>query len=250
MAHYTRVQGLTDFPTEARAVAKAARDVGIRVALAVHCRDLNPLVYDPHDKLLADLSAEACACVTRRFFAPPFPPADQVAMVEAVAADIEGDGVTVQYGPAGVQWCTDAMLRRIGEASARTKRRVHMHLLETRYQRDWADRTFPQGIVRYLDEIGLRQRARVVRALHSSAARRDGADRRTRRDHRRQYQFEPHRQFGCGAGRRIHQARLPCRHGARRAGLRRRRGRACAKCGWPMRCTRRPASTSACRATI
>ena len=67
MAHYTRVQGLTDFPTEAKAVAKAARDVGIRVALAVHCRDLNPLVYDPHDKLLADLSPEACECVTRRF---------------------------------------------------------------------------------------------------------------------------------------------------------------------------------------
>src|SRR5271165_2504295 len=31
MAHYTRVQGLTDFPAEARAVAKAARDVGINV---------------------------------------------------------------------------------------------------------------------------------------------------------------------------------------------------------------------------
>lgn len=155
MAHYTRVQGLTDFPTEARAVAKAARDVGIRVALAVHCRDLNPLVYDPHDKLLAGLSAAACECVTRRFLRPPMPAADQVAMVEAVAKDIEGDGVTVQYGPAGVQWCTDDMLRRIGEASAHTGRRVHMHLLETRYQRNWADRTFPQGIVRYLDEIGL-----------------------------------------------------------------------------------------------
>ncbi len=167
MAHYTRVQGLTDFPTEARAVAKAARDVGIRVALAVHCRDLNPLVYDPHDKLLAGLSAEACACVTKRFLRPPVPAADQIAMVEAVAADIEGDGVTVQYGPAGVQWCTDDMLRRIGEASARTSRRVHMHLLETRYQRNWADRTFPQGIVRYLDEIGLvNERVSFAHCLH------------------------------------------------------------------------------------
>lgn len=155
MAHYTRVQGLTDFPTEARAVAKAARDVGIRVALAVHCRDLNPLVYDPHDRLLAELSPGACECVTRRFLRTPVPAAEQVAMVEAVAADIEGDGVTVQYGPAGVQWCTDEMLRLIGEASARTGRRVHMHLLETKYQRNWADRTFPQGIVRYLDDIGL-----------------------------------------------------------------------------------------------
>lgn len=155
MAHYTRVQGLTDFPTEARAVGKAARDIGINVALAVHCRDLNPLVYDGHDDMLARLSPEACACITRRFLRPPLPATEQVAMVEAVAKDIEGDNVTVQYGPAGVQWCTDEMLRLIADASARNSRRVHMHLLETRYQRIWADKTFPQGIVRYLDEIGL-----------------------------------------------------------------------------------------------
>jgi len=54
-----------------------------------------------------------------------------------------------------VQWCSDEMLRRIGTAAERSGRRVHMHLLETRYQRNWADRTYPQGIVRYLDEIGL-----------------------------------------------------------------------------------------------
>ena len=76
-------------------------------------------------------------------------------MVEAVAAELEGEGVTVQYGPAGVQWCSDAMLRLIGEASAASGRRVHMHLLETKYQRQWADRNFPKGIVRYLDDIGL-----------------------------------------------------------------------------------------------
>src|SRR6185437_2515147 len=97
----------------------------------------------------------ACACVTRRLLRLPVQAAEQVAMVEAVAADIEGPGVTVQYGPAGVQWCSDEMLRRIGTAAERSGRRVHMHLLETRYQRNWADRTYPQGIVRYLDEMDL-----------------------------------------------------------------------------------------------
>jgi cytosine/adenosine deaminase-related metal-dependent hydrolase len=163
MVHYTRVQGLTDFPTEAKAVAKAARDVGLRIALAVHCRDRNPIVYNSHDTLLQELSPEACACVTRRFLRQPVPAREQIAMVEAVAAEIEGriegqiedHGVTVQYGPAGVQWCTDAMLEGIAEASARSGRRVHMHLLETRYQRAWADRTYPDGVVRHLDRIGL-----------------------------------------------------------------------------------------------
>ncbi len=155
MAHYTRVQGLTDFPTEAKAVAKAARDVGLNVAIAVHCRDRNPIVYGAHDRLLKALSPAACACVTRRFLRAPLPTREQIAMVEAVASEIEGGGVTVQYGPAGVQWCTDEMLEGIAEASARTGRRVHMHLLETRYQRAWADGTYPDGVVRHLDRIGL-----------------------------------------------------------------------------------------------
>jgi cytosine/adenosine deaminase-related metal-dependent hydrolase len=66
-----------------------------------------------------------------------------------------------------VQWCSYDMLRRIAEASARTGRRVHMHLLETRYQRHWADRTYPQGIVRYLDDIGLvNERVSFAHCIH------------------------------------------------------------------------------------
>ena len=53
-----------------------------------------------------------------------------------------------------MQWCTGELLEGVAQASARTGRRIHMHLLETRYQREWADREFPDGIVRYLDSIG------------------------------------------------------------------------------------------------
>ena len=84
------------------------------------------------------------------------------ALVHRISAnapdDVSGIAAAIaskQIDPAGVQWCSDEMLRRIGEAAERSGRRVHMHLLETRYQRNWADRTYPQGIVRYLDEIGL-----------------------------------------------------------------------------------------------
>jgi cytosine/adenosine deaminase-related metal-dependent hydrolase len=43
----------------------------------------------------------------------------------------------------------------VARASQRTGRRVHMHLLETKYQRQWADAAYPNGVVRMLDEIGL-----------------------------------------------------------------------------------------------
>jgi cytosine/adenosine deaminase-related metal-dependent hydrolase len=61
----------------------------------------------------------------------------------------------VQYGPNGVQWCTDALLEAVADASQRTGRRVHMHLLETRYQRVWMDEEYPGGVVKHLDSLGL-----------------------------------------------------------------------------------------------
>jgi cytosine/adenosine deaminase-related metal-dependent hydrolase len=80
---------------------------------------------------------------------------EQIERVEAIAAAHEGPLFNVQYGPSGVQWCSDAMLEAIAESSARTGRRVHMHLLETPYQRAWADKAYPQGVVRHLRDVGL-----------------------------------------------------------------------------------------------
>ena len=155
MVHYTRVQGLTDLPAEAAEVARAARDVGVRVGFAVAMRDRNPLVYGPSEPILAGLSASARADISRKFIRPPMPPAEQMALVETVAAVAASPSFDVQYGPQGVQWCTPELLTTIADASQRTGRRVHMHLLETRYQRAWADGAYPEGIVRYLDRIGL-----------------------------------------------------------------------------------------------
>lgn len=155
MIHYTRVQGITDFVTEAQQVARAARDVGVRVGFAVAMRDINPLVYGPSEPVLAGFPSAARAEVERRLMSRPLPVSEWIARVDAVAQACGGRDFNVQYGPAGVQWCSHELLAAVADASARTGRRVHMHLLETRYQREWADRSYPHGIVAYLDDIGL-----------------------------------------------------------------------------------------------
>ncbi|MYD94316.1 MAG: amidohydrolase family protein [Chloroflexi bacterium] len=140
--------------SEAAGVALAAADVGIRIAFSCPVRDRNPWVYGDQRALL-----------------PYFPPNDRARMeasiadgepalhlveqVEAVAAAHESELFQVQYGPIGPQWCHDITLECIAEASATNDRRVHMHLLESRRQREWLDATYPQGIVRFLDDIGL-----------------------------------------------------------------------------------------------
>jgi 5-methylthioadenosine/S-adenosylhomocysteine deaminase len=154
MVHYTRAQGLTDYVTEAKEVARAARDVGVRVGFAPALRDRNPLVYGPSEPILAALPPDARAEIERRFIRAPLPVKEQIALVDAVAATCRSESFDVQYGPAAVQWCTPELLQAVADASAASGRRIHMHLLETRYQREWADTNFPDGIVRYLDQIG------------------------------------------------------------------------------------------------
>ncbi|QQP87574.1 amidohydrolase family protein [Skermanella sp. TT6] len=155
MVHHTRVQGLTPLPREAAEVARAAADIGVRIGFAVAMKDRNPLVYGPSEEVLALLPEDARREVARRTGTAPMSVEDQIRLVEEVAGAAAGDMVDVQYGPTGVQWCTPGLLRAVAEASARTGRRVHMHCLETRYQRDWADRNFPEGMISFLKGIGL-----------------------------------------------------------------------------------------------
>jgi cytosine/adenosine deaminase-related metal-dependent hydrolase len=155
MMHYTRTQGFTDLPTEAAEIARAARDIGVRVGFAISMKDRNPLVYGPSEPLLAALPADVRDEVAARYLREQMTPVAQVRLADAVASAAAGPGFEVQYGPNGVQWCSDTLLAGIAEASARSGRRVHMHLLETRYQRAWVDQNFPDGIVRHLDAIGL-----------------------------------------------------------------------------------------------
>ncbi len=155
MAHYTRLHGPMPPVDEMREVARAARDVGVRVTLALFMRDRNPLVYGAPDDVLGALDAAGRAAVEAAFLAPLPTVAEQVARVEAVAAAVESPMFTVQFGPNGPQWCSDELLRAIAEASERTGRRVHMHLLETRYQRAFADAEYPEGVVARLESLGL-----------------------------------------------------------------------------------------------
>lgn len=160
MVHYTRAQGTVGPVEEALAVARAARDVGIRIGFAVSLRDRQPLGYCADSVVLDRLRPSIRGAVARRMAAPPPTVAVQLERFADIAAAIESDAtlaehVTVQLGPTAVQWCTPELLQSVAARSAADNRPVHMHLLETRYQREWADEQYPDGMVRWLDSIGL-----------------------------------------------------------------------------------------------
>jgi len=170
MAHYTRLHTPDDPIGEAKAIARAAREVGVRVTLAVFMRDRNPIVYGPSEDVLAKLPAASREALTASFGAAMPSPAEQVARVEAIAAAVEGPEFSVQFGPNGAQWCSDELLAAVAEASAHTGRRVHMHFLETRYQRAFADRHYEEGIAARLERLGLLSpRLTLAHCVHARA---------------------------------------------------------------------------------
>ena len=156
MVHLTKPMGLKPLPEEARDMARAARDTGLAIGFAISMRDRNPLVYGNHEGVLSGLAPNIRAMAEKVWLASPPSAQRFLDLVDEVASAVaDQPHVDVQYGPNGVQWCSDAFLEAIATASADTGRRVHMHLLETRPQRQWADRTYPGGIVRHLADIGL-----------------------------------------------------------------------------------------------
>ena len=168
MIHYTRPSGTMALVEEAKAIARAADDVGIRIAFAFAVRDQNPIVYGDSEPVLSSLSAQDRKTVEEMFVKPSMSPRDTIELTDAIAAAISGPKIDVQLGPAGVQWCSRPLLEAIAENSAHTGRRVHMHLLETICQRAYADQHFPDGVVHYLRDIGLlTNRLTLAHCIHA-----------------------------------------------------------------------------------
>ena len=168
MIHYTRPSGTMPLVEEASAIARAASDVGIRIAFALAVRDQNPVVYGDEEPVLSGLSKDDRSTIEQMFVRAPMSPKAYIELTDAIASAIAGPKVDVQLGPAGVQWCSKPLLEAVAENSAQTGRRIHMHLLETIYQRAWADQHFPDGIVRYLRDIGfLSERLTLAHCIHA-----------------------------------------------------------------------------------
>src|SRR3979490_416354 len=100
MIHYTRPSGTMPLVEEARQIARAADDVGIRIAFALAVRDQNPIVYGDSEAVLSDLASDDRKTIEELFVRAPMSPEAYIELTDAIAAAIAGAKVDVQLGPA------------------------------------------------------------------------------------------------------------------------------------------------------
>src|SRR5258705_2522864 len=86
MIHYTRPSGTMPLLDEAKAIARAASDVGIRIAFALAVRDQNPVVYGDGEPVLSVLSASDRKAVEELFVRSPMSPNDYIDLTDAIAS--------------------------------------------------------------------------------------------------------------------------------------------------------------------
>lgn len=142
-----------------RAVLRAYRDVGMRVSFCFNMRDQNRLVYEDDQAFLQRLPADTRAELGELFAGQTAPIEQQLEwffddLLEETGRN-QSEEVRVQLAPANLHWCSDAALIAIGDRARSTGVPLHMHLLETVYQRAYATRRTGGSAVAHLESLGL-----------------------------------------------------------------------------------------------
>ncbi|MDX2136804.1 MAG: amidohydrolase family protein [Chloroflexota bacterium] len=133
------------------------RAAGVRVAFHPPMVDQNQLVYADGERFLAALPPHLRAAARAAMQPPPISHDDYFALCDDLYRnyhDPESHLVYIQVSPAGGQWCSDELILRSIEWAWRNETRVQMHMLETRYQREYAHKTWGKSFIRHLDEMG------------------------------------------------------------------------------------------------
>jgi cytosine/adenosine deaminase-related metal-dependent hydrolase len=155
------IQGAMPGPADhmynvAREVLRAYDDVGMRVSFCFNARNQNRLAYEPDEAFVArlpdDVRSAAAAYIARRTVTI----ADYLDLFDRLRADTgANERIRIQLAPANLHWCSDDALLALHEKAVAADVPMHMHLLETRYQRDYARRRTGTTAVRFLERLGV-----------------------------------------------------------------------------------------------
>jgi len=155
------IHGWTPGPIEtifgtAQNILRAYREIGMRASYSYAVREQNRFVYDSDDNLLAALPEHLSAKMAAYLKPQQFPFADNMTLYDMLVAENTGQSLTkIQLAPANLHWCSDTALAEIDSRSRRDNVPMHMHLLETAYQKEYARRRTGTTAVKHLAKLGL-----------------------------------------------------------------------------------------------
>src|ERR1700732_866546 len=130
---------LSEVEAKAEQVVRAYEDIGMRVSYCYAVRDQNRLVYQADDAFVASLPKELQGPMKRWFERFKLGLDDAMGMFESMyARHNKKPRVKIQLATANLHWCSDKALTVLWQTSKKYQVPMHMHLLETSMQQEYA----------------------------------------------------------------------------------------------------------------
>ena len=154
--HGWMVGGLDAIHAGATKVLDAYRSIGMRASYCYAVREQNRLVYEADEAFCARLPAPLGDELAVYLKAQQVPFSDYMKLFDVLTEENKGQRLTrIQLAPANLHWCTDEGLLALDEKARSAKVPMHMHLLETAYQKEYAFRRTGKTALRHLYDLGV-----------------------------------------------------------------------------------------------
>jgi 5-methylthioadenosine/S-adenosylhomocysteine deaminase len=136
---------------------EAYQKAGVRIAFALGHYDQNFLTHTSEEKFFSTLP-EALAKQARNYFDSEtlyISTEDYFDSFRHLHQEFSNSKTRLLFSPCGFHWASPALQRRMAEAAQHYQTQVHLHALETPYQRAFAEKTFGKSTAAVLGENGL-----------------------------------------------------------------------------------------------
>ncbi len=154
--HDTAEGSLTEVKARLDAIIRAYRDIGMRASVCYGIADQNHIVHQSNEAFLASLPVKLSRPLGAMLDRIKVGLEGGLDLFQSLHAEhAESRRVRIQLAPANLHWCSDTALRLIADTAQRHEVPLHMHLLETRVQRDYALSRFGESAFAHLKHFGL-----------------------------------------------------------------------------------------------
>ena len=140
----------------AEAIIGSYTEIGMRASYSFALRDQNRMIYDADEVFVASLPAALRGPAAAYLSNFALPLEDQIDVFHALRARwAETELIGIQIAPSNLHWLSDAALEGAARMAEDTGAPVHMHLLETPYQAEYARRRTGGSALAFIDRFDL-----------------------------------------------------------------------------------------------
>jgi 5-methylthioadenosine/S-adenosylhomocysteine deaminase len=139
----------------AASVIRAYQDIGMRVSYSFGIRDQNRIVYEADDVFLRRLPQDLVPLAKIYLAQQTFELDELLGIFETLHGKFDKDErVKIQLAPVNLQWCSDNAIARTVEMARAYGVPMHMHLVETPIQKEYARRRTGTTAIRHVHRLG------------------------------------------------------------------------------------------------